>query len=382
MDVCYMNYSDFENSRIVSIGIPDANISNIYGRHWDAISTNIMGTHDLRSRFGTFPTPWGAKSGNLFTPPPFLHISDSLKDLLDSRAIELSSIAKNSNKKIVIMWSGGIDSTTVVSAFIKNLNSQDLTNISICLTTESILENANFYQKYIAPNFKCISYYDMRVTDEFLSNNILLHGDPGDCLFGPSLAMYAGETHQQLWKDNLSNIIKGIDNFNNHNTKPGFSEWYVNKITNNLLEVQPLGVDSVADWWWWHYYNFKWEFSIWRPFFRGRYDIKDPISIANIESYVKNTFFNTDKFQQWSYSNLKTHVGRNKQHHKKQAKQYIFELDKNLEYFTTKVKVPSDPTRLYRVAMVMYYDKNWVGHYLTEPGVQETAIELLESFTG
>ena len=387
-----MNYDDFKNSILTNPNpfrsIPVSPTSNIYGRYWESISKVIFGFDDARARSGTFTTPWDAPSSRLFVPPTLIYIPDTLSDLLDQRAIELNNTAKESNKRIIILWSGGIDSTSVVSAFIKNLAPQDLKNILICCTASSIMENIYFYQKYIVPNFACIHYTTLDITNEFLSSNMVLHGDPGDCLYGPSLLMYeqllSDKLHLKPWKDNLYSIATNIDHKAKqiHGIPDGFAQWYADKITNNLLEVQPLGVDTVSDWWWWHYYNFKWEFSIWRPLFKMRKNVQQPLNKNSIESYVTNTFMNTDKFQLWSYSNLKTHVGTSKQDHKKQAKQYIFELDHNAHYFDFKIKVNSSPDYWLNKIRPVYYDQDWGAHYLNEPGVAETATELLENFKG
>ena len=363
--------------------MPAVPLTNIYGQYWSTIGKVIMGLNDIRARAGTMTNPWSAESDKLFVPPELITINDSLSDLLDQRAIELNALAKTVNKTICILWSGGIDSTSVVTAFIKNVDPKDFENITIYLTTSSIVENFNFYQKFIYPNFKCVSFHDIDVNEAFLDNNILLHGDPGDCVYGPSVLMYEhllhGMRHLEPWKNNLPEIIIGIDKFS---TIPGFGAWYANKITNNLLEVSPPGVDTVADWWWWNYYNFKWGFSLWRPFFKMRKNLLEPLSSKNIEFYVKNSFLNTDKFQQWSYSNLKTHVGKSRQDHKMQVKQYIFELDSNPQYLYTKTKVDSSPKNWNKKIRPVYYDQNWVAHYASDPGVGETAIELLENFKG
>ena len=378
---------NFKNSRMVNMRFLEISISNRYGKYWNFIRDHIYGIDDLRARSGSFTTPWAAHIDTLFTPPPLVYIPDRLSDLLDNRAIELNNIAKESNKKLILMWSGGIDSTSVVSAFIKNLSKQDLKNILICLSSDSILENTNFYLSHISPNFEYISYYDIEVSDAFLADNILVHGDPGDCIYGPSLAMYknliSDGRHLQPWRNNLPNIINEINAVNlNTNIPDGFANWYVDKITTNLLEVGPEGVDSVSDWWWWHYFNFKWEFSVSRPFFNMRSNLKSSINHDNFLFYVGNTFFNTPKFQQWSYSNLKTHVGNTMQDHKIQAKKYIFELDNNEEYFCTKTKTASKPAKRSSRIKPVFYDNNWVAHDMDEPGVWDTMIELLENYQG
>jgi uncharacterized protein with PIN domain len=349
----------------------------------------VAATTEIRARTGTLSTPWSANSSLEFVPPELKYIDDKLDDICDQRAIEIFQISRSQNKKIAVMWSGGIDSTTILSAFLKNVGASDLDNFVIFLSTSSIIENPIFYQKFIANKIRCESIYDLDITNEFLDQYIVVHGDPGDCIFGPSVFIFKDllhdKKHCQSWKSNqdliVNNMIGSIQYPLDPDTIKGFVNWYVDKISNNLYEVDPPGVESISDWWWWHYYNFKWEFSISKPLILLRKSHRTPISADRIQSYYNTTFLNTDRFQQWSYSNLKNHIGTSQTDHKMLAKQYIFELDKNLDYFNNKVKTHSHATsELMLKKCPVCYDQNWVGHHWDEVG--DTIIELLENYPG
>lgn len=356
----------------------------------------IFALTDLRSRIGTFKDPWSSEKNALFTPPPFVFVNDKLKDLLDQRAIELSNIAKLQNKRILIMWSGGIDSTVVVSSFLKNLPTADLENISILLTVNSIYENPDFYKNHIAGKLHCMPYLDYVANEESFKKYMVLHGDPADCLFGPSTAMFADlmptGDHLRPFKDNVSLIAKTIDRKSLRTIKrlgiEGFGRWYANKITNNLLEVAPEGVETISDWWWWHYYNFKWEFSVWRYLLRRKTNGFETQALSNetISDIVSQTFFNTDKFQQWSYSNLRNHIGKDVSSHKLEAKKYIYELDHNDMYLKYKTKTESVPAydqgTVVQIRRPFLWDRNWVGYYQEYPHLRDKCIDLLESYNG
>ena len=155
-----------------------------------------------------------------------------------------------------------------------------------------------------------------------------------------------------------------------------------------MLEVAPPGVDTIGDWWWWHYYNFKWEFSIWRYVFRRKCNghEKESLSENDIKQIVDHTYFNTPKFQQWSYTNLKNHIQTDLKSHKLQAKQYIYELDHNQLYFDRKTKFESVPTynqgSLLRLNKPFLWSHNWTGHYPDEPYLKLACIDMLESYKG
>ena len=371
---------------------------NPYANCWRALSLMLVGIADLRSRIGTFTTPWGAPSNSLYAAPKFKFINDRLDDLLNIRALEVFKKAKDQKKKIAVFWSGGIDSTLVLTAFLKNISLADQKNIIVVCNTNSILENFNFYSKYINDKLECLHYNQLEVNSDFLDKHILLHGDPGDCLFGPSSPMYRyfinrGE-HLQPWRNHLDRMAELLEPVKAHGIHaPGFGRWYVDKITRNLEESgQADYVSTIADWWWWTYYNFKWEFSCQRPFFYVRKNFTSNIPTTQVKEYAENVFFNTDKFQLWSYSNLKSHIVQNFSSitHKEQAKNYIFEFTKDYDYLKNKKKTDATPANWdeksnYRTPI--FYDKNYVGHSLDRSKkdfklMLQTLVLLLERYKG
>lgn len=387
-----------DSNRIINVR--HVMINNKFGRYWNTARFCIMAVTDLRARSGPFNTPWETPTDPMFALPKFRYIPDSLNDIMDERAIELNEIAKSTGRQIMHMWSGGIDSTAVLAAFIRNLSEADLQNIVVVLSIDSITENPYFYEKFIRGKLRCMSYLEYNMTDEALSNNIMLNGDPADCLFGPSISMYGSLIpsggHLAPFKRNLKQIEQSITQYGNRDNIiqlrniPNFGQWYTLKITKNLMAAAPDGVETISDWWWWHYMNFKWEFSIWRALMRRRCGGSEngPISPENIKSYVENTFYNTERFQLWSYSNLRNHVINNDiSTHKLAIKKYIYELDKNESYLTQKGKVMSIPvydhSMYYDIRKPFMWGHDWVGYYDNEhPELVAECARRLESYKG
>ena len=113
----------------------------------------LVGTRDFKARIGTFNDPWGSQISPLYSAPPLKFINDSLADLADRRAIELIKNAKDTNRNIIVMWSGGIDSTFVLTAILKNISEADQELITVLLTTHSISDNPDFYFKFLSQLF-------------------------------------------------------------------------------------------------------------------------------------------------------------------------------------------------------------------------------------
>jgi hypothetical protein len=304
----------------------------------------------------------------VYAPPKLEFINDKLSDLLDERAHEIYHLAKKQNKKITVMWSGGIDSTLVLTALLKNIPYNEQPDLlSVTLNTTSILENTQFFLKFISKRLKITSSTAFVMSPEILKKNIILHGDPADCLFGPSTPKYkefiAEGIHKEPWKKHQQRMIQSLEP-----TKstygwelPGLANWFITEVSNNIKEV---GVDdyvsTVSDWWWWTYFNFKWACSCVRPFFNYREEPYAPISYSLQKDYAETTFFNTPKFNLWTYSNLKTLIPDNLINHKREAKQYIFEFDHNKDYFEYKPKLGTvAPSLLRKLHSPMFFDSEW-----------------------
>jgi hypothetical protein len=344
---------------------------------WSSIVNNVFALTDIRARVGSSDIPWRPKSicsvPNLDQP-----FDKKLADIFDSRAIEIFNYAKHQRKKIVIQWSGGIDSTSMLSAFIKNLSQSDLQNITICTTTQGVAENPYFYDTQIRGKFQMLHWTQLDMTDHWLDNHILLHGDPGDCIFGPSVGKYRSLWHNDQYLKPWKNSMPVLYQLYHDPDNLSFSPWYVDMVSNNLRDLQQQGlytnIKSISDWHWWHYYNFKWQGSLTRPLSANKKNAKSKISQKNLQEFFDFSFYTGSDFQIWSYQNLAGLCKNQMLDHKLEPKKYIFELDKNADYRINKTKensvVPS-----WKNPLVI--DQDAVHYYPGDAGVIETFQKLL-----
>lgn len=394
-----MNFNEELSKSAITTVFPLAILLNQFkdgdpGFNWINMASFIVGMTDLRARSGTFTTPWEATSPYR-SPLPDLSIHEprSLEDLMDLRGQEIYQQSVKLNKKIMLMWSGGIDSTSVLISLLKNIPANEHKDrIVVCMSTDSLTENFYFYKTFISCKIPVIHRHKITFNNDLLNEYILLHGDPGDALFGPSTPKYKhlikDGRHRLPAKDNVE-LLYGcvLDPALSENT----GKWLVDKILENMLEVNPPNVESIADWFWWQYMNLKWEGSIWRPFHGTgvRENYSDPISKENTLQFQENTFFNTEYFQRWSHSNLQNHIPNGIESHKHDIKKYIFKFDKNESYSQFKAKTASIAINLVggglevdRWAKPVYFDEHWVGHDLREPGLLDTALDCLLQYKG
>jgi len=370
----------------------DKNISiSENGQKWFSIFSLIPMTLDIRARYGNFSTPWNAPIDPSFVSRLPQPTALSLSEIYDRRALEIFDVAVQTNKNIVIQWSGGVDSTSMLTAFLKNLSRADQDNITIALSTNSLVENPLFYQKYISKKLKIINWLDVDVSNDFLDKNIILHGDPANCLYGPSSMMYSDLAregkHLEPWKHHKDSIIRSINK--QAPDYPGtvdIGEWYVDKISSVLEELFINRISTVCDWWWWHYFNFKWYGSIIRPLAWCREDYSAPISKSNYEFFSRNTFYAGQEFQDWSYTNLHRLIGKNPSDaYKPDVKKYILDFDGNRTYHNKKKFQASRVTNhidLHYRKVPVLFDENWVGHYWDDASMRDSVLHCLDKFQG
>jgi hypothetical protein len=96
-------------------------------------------------------------------------------DLETTCSIILKDIIKNNPPPYYVYWSGGIDSTLILTSVFKEIN---LTDVVICCSTASIDENPNFYKNFIQPNCKIID-----INLEIPINGTHITGDCGDTVW-------------------------------------------------------------------------------------------------------------------------------------------------------------------------------------------------------
>ena len=84
------------------------------------------------------------------------NFDQTFEQVSDAKALEFKSRINKKNERFAIMYSGGIDSTVIMTALLKNLNKEELKNITVCTSVPAIVENPQFWRKYIWEKFQVI----------------------------------------------------------------------------------------------------------------------------------------------------------------------------------------------------------------------------------
>lgn len=250
------------------------------------------------------------------------------------RAEELLAHAKLINKPIVLLYSGGIDSTALVIAFLKATT--DTSNITIALNTASINENPNFYYQHIRGKFKMLP--SERTLDMLTGEYIMVGGEFNDQLFGSDLMgeyqkVYPIGTLFELYSE--ANIVPFLER--NGMTAAQSKKWY-SLLDNHIRSTNLCEIKYVKDFFWWLNFSFKWQSVYFRII--SRTARRDLITQDFLNNYYQQ-FYDTQDFQSWSMMNPDKKIIRDWRGYKIACKEFILSYTGDKEYFDNKIKMGS-----------------------------------------
>lgn len=286
-------------------------------------------------------------------------------DICDVRATELMNEAEERNKIIDIHWSGGIDSTVALVAFLRNALDEDFPRLRVVMTQASINEYPLFYEEHIKgklnvfrmeeePDYKGRKYF----IDE---SHISVTGDHGDQLFGSDRyltyttsaffhrAVPPGliKTFRELCVESLHGLEMPFEEFlpvvishQANVTDAATCRLYADRLVKflrPLLDSCTFKIVTTRDFLWWINFTQKWHSVM----FRTTHTQWCPTAV-DISDY--RTFFSSDDFQRWAIDpeNHKSKVvGFELEGYKMPAKEYIYGYTKDAKYRDTKLKYGS-----------------------------------------
>jgi hypothetical protein len=312
----------------------------------------------LIARTGEWSLPWPQQLIPKFSMPEYdPSFSCSFEDVTDRQALKIKKRIQ-SGDKFALMYSGGIDSTTVLVSLLKNLTKEELQSISICCSLHSVAENPMFWSKFIEGNFNILDSNSLKYNNLFDLKLIPITADEGDPIFGtmagldlflkfdryvsdlsPASAsklknlkskMISGELHYSLFKDLIINHLNSSGDVN-------FAKALYEKLVVNI-KTSRMPIHSVHDFFWWFIFNIKYL----------NCSIRGPVFFNDSEDFkyaIDNTYnwYNDVEYQLWSMNNNNngTKIQSGISTYKTAARNYIFDFDKNLWYKNFKLKLES-----------------------------------------
>lgn len=246
-------------------------------------------------------------------------------DFLESVLIRCKELI-NTNKKIYLLWSGGIDSTTVLTAFLLSNVSAD--QLIIVCNSDSIREYPDFYLKYIRGQFEVqaaeLVFQNLKLKTV---DGIILSCEQGDCMHGQDFGMM-GLTlfgKQYLWDEpNKKNILRLFK-------AKGLSDQAANcwhDVYASNVSHSPREINTMYDFCWWTTFNWRWQWAV------------EKLRMRFSQDQGIQTFFSSDQMQSWSVRHKQQDIAT-LDDFKYDFKKFIFDYTNDQEYFKLKIKHPS-----------------------------------------
>jgi len=278
----------------------------------------------------------------------------SFDQLCDQRALDI----KKRNGTIFVMWSGGIDSTAVLTAMLRNWSDSELHRLVVLCNVDSIKENPNFF-KLLAKK-RIVVQTSSADIEQHLKYGIVVTGELGDQLFGSDIigsciSAFGEQAITMPWQD----IAPAM--FNKFSSTHGAAAYDNYK---NIADECPFPLVTAQDFFWWLNFTQKWQHVKLRTLATKTWT--DP---ANTFQNLIH-FFDTVPFQVWSLHNGDKKIKSTWESYKYLAKEYIISYTKD-ESYMTKLKVASLSNLYFGRECNWAIDENW--KFLTK----EQALERL-----
>lgn len=265
-----------------------------------------------------------------FEPIPEVEVgwNLTLEEVFLRRAQEIWNL----DRPVRLWWSGGIDSTAALVAFLRTKKPEY--ELTIYYGQPCIDENPYFWSllqkmddiKFQYNNTETIFAFSPNFTD----GSINVTGEPADPVWGSFIAEPYFDKPDISWKVLLN---KDNDNYMYSNSDKKtqdkfmeFCEWHI--------EASPIEIRNPFDFIWWVAFSTKWQWN----------DVTPHRELQNASRYYNIIgFYNFPDIQKWSIVNHDLKHKGYYQSYKGPAKDFIFEYDKNTEYRDNKTKFRSFP---------------------------------------
>ncbi|CAN5811491.1 hypothetical protein BH20ACI4_BH20ACI4_26050 [soil metagenome] len=259
----------------------------------------------------------------------FSETEKSFSEICAERAAFIAQKSLRENRKVQILWSGGIDSTLALVSIFKELEKcEKLNSLEILLSKESVAEYPAFFRDVIEKKINYI-FFEPPIYDYLDEKKIIVTGEHGDQIFGSDKVQHFIVTNQAFrpFEEILPFVI---------GRKLGSTE-SVDAIISYLMpqiEKSPVKIKTLFDFLWWMNFSLKWQHVSLRMFYE-----EEDERFSLDKNFIH--FFSAKDFQNWSISNHKFKIKQTWKSYKYVAKECIYDFHKDENYLLNKEKEQS-----------------------------------------
>lgn len=294
-----------------------------------SLVTHVFRGHFLRDRFNILNrySPFSVSEEADVIPTAFTE-PYVFTDLMDARAKQLLA----DNETIVVSWSGGVDSTGVIVALLRNLPENERNRIKVICTEQSINEGSKFYKMMLDLGVNVI------ITTELVDDlgeedcDVVVSGWCADQLFGSDIHLKNLDLYNKPWIDALNWHISYL--YGCKLSKR--SESIIADVYSDYAKQLGVNVEQWCEFAWMFNFGVKYTF------------VKEHSRLVLGGSPNQDKicpFFDALDFQRYSVSRFpmlrETNMYERRQDYKLPLKQYIFDFSGDRDYLEKKGKVNS-----------------------------------------
>jgi len=292
----------------------------------------------IHARAGSAPNPALIHTEECNIMPPLdSRLGQSFEQVTDLRAQEIGEIVSTDDRPILVYWSGGIDSTLILSAMVRNWTRELLDRIVVIMNNASYLENPMFFEKIIKKyNLRFSEHTELDWTQAWITN-----GQPADPLWIQADLLEIDRWHPGCHKFSLRNNPDVLLSWLSFKTDNIHAHWLYEMMMQNIKSLDGSLLDY-EDFYWWLNFNFLFSGQVYKLYHHK----KDSVYTKNLfPLFSRNTipWYRSQEYQIWSIENRSNGVkySGSIRSYKMPAKEYIYSVDKNPWYKDYKTKLAS-----------------------------------------
>lgn len=340
--------------QISSVPLSVKNTSDV--KKWQEIYKILVPHKTIVDRTNSIKMPFDILLWDKFLlPKQNINFNKTFKEI----CLETANNLLKQDKKILLFYSGGIDSVVILTAFMMLAPKEFLSKkISIVLSPESIAEYSDFYNQHIRSTFPIIS--SDNISELFNKDQLIVTGGQGDKIFGTD---HFGEMHRFNMLDKIHDklsrefVLNYWKFFKMNDAAANF--WFDLIVENSVYDIR-----TNLDFFWWWNFNFEWQSEYFLFTMRSPSCLSEDFHKSNIFA-----FYATEDFQQWSMNNPDKKIKDSWKTYKWPAKDFIFEFTKDSNYRDNKIKLPSAGRLFQHKTLPLGIDSNW--KYLNDIDIEE-----------
>lgn len=343
--------------------------SYVHNKWFNLYSGNMwpsMWPGHVVSRSHALDTPW--KLAPTICPIPDIGSSreEPFELVLDGITAQLCDYIRISDRIPHVLWSGGIDSTSVLISLLKVATPDILKKLVVVYNKKSVIENSFFYYHFIKDKITEINF-DVDTFDVTVDNYdeiLIVDGECGNQMMGSPHINYLLHNNRT---DLLTQPWKSSDY---REIVPDATDFMI-ELLHESVEHSPVPINTVADFLWWIAFNFKVD----NPLLT-----KLPWWTRNLSQEQSKSFWNNSLYRPYSQPEMQIWSMITKDERlvnripKYAIKKYIYDFDCNDIWFAHKKEHPSsahlnDDTAFANLPIIAL-DQDWNKYYISDPATR------------